>query len=171
MDRLRLVYGRTFELMKGLTGEMKSQLRLTLAEGVARGVGVRDLKGMINKRLGVGMVRAERIARTEVNHAYRSAYMREAKELNETALKDDDWEIKQAHRSALSPTTRHTHAARHGTIHTMQEQRDWWAKDANSISCLCSTLDVLVNRKTGEVLQQKMIDAMAKQKSKWFPSK
>ena len=171
MDRLRLVNGRIFESMKGLTGDMKSQLRLTLTEGVARGVGIRDLKSMINKRLSVGMVRAERIARTEINHAYRGAYMAEAKDLNETALKDDEWEIKQAHRSALSPTTRPHHAARHGTIHTMQQQTDWWAKDANAISCLCSTLDVLQNKKTGEVLQQKMIDTMAKQKKQWFPSK
>ena len=166
-DRLRLVNGRVFELMKGLTADMKSQLRLTLTEGVARGVGIRDLKGMINKRLSVGMVRAERIARTEINNAYRGAYMDEAKDLNETALKDDDWQIMQVHRSALSPTTRSKHAARHGTIHTIQEQKDWWAKNANSINCLCSTLDVLVNKKTGEVLQHKMIDNMLKQKKQW----
>lgn len=169
-DRLNLVNGRVFESMKGLVGDMKSQLRLTLTEGMARGVGIRDLKGMINKRLGIGMGRAEKIARTEINVAYRTAYLDEAKELNETALKDDPWMIMQAHRSALSMTTRTNHASRHGTIHTIRAQRDWWLTGSNAINCLCSTLDVLVNRKTGEVLQDKMIDTMLIQKEEWFPA-
>lgn len=169
-DRLRLVNGRVFEGMLGLVGDMKSQLRLTLTEGMARGVGIRDLKGMINKRLGIGMGRAERIARTEINVAYRTAYLDEAKELNEDALKDDPWMIMQAHRSALSMTTRPHHAARHGTIHTIRDQKDWWLTGSNSIQCLCSTLDVLVNRESGEVLQDKMIEGMLVQKEAWFPS-
>lgn len=170
-DRLRLVHGRVFEEMKGLTAEMKSQLRVTLTEGMARGVGIRDLKGMINKRLSVGLVRAERIARTEINQAYRTSYMDEAKQLNETALADDDWEIRQIHRSALSPTTRKHHADRHGKIFTIQQQRDWWAVDGNAISCLCSTLDVLINKKTGEILQKKLQARMEKQREEWFPSR
>ena len=169
-DRLRLVNGRVFELMKGLTADMKSQLRLTLTEGVARGVGIRDLKGMINKRLSVGMVRSERIARTEINRAYTDAYMNESEDLNNTALKDDDWQIRQCHRSALSATTRKTHAARHGTVSTVAEQNEWWAKNGR-INCLCATLDVLYNTNTHEILQQKMIDNMQEQKSEWFPSK
>lgn len=164
IDRMQLVNGRVFENMQGLTGDMKSQLRLTLTEGMARGVGTRDLTGMINKRLGVGMVRAERIARTEIHGAYNDAYMDESKELNKGALKDSVWEIKQAHRSALSPTTRPHHKARHGNIYTVQQQKDWWSVNGNKISCLCSTLDVLVNKKTGETLQQKMIDRMKREK-------
>ena len=169
LDRLRLVNGRVFESTKGLTGEMKSQLRLTLTEGVSRGVGVRDLKGMINKRLGIGMARAERIARTEINNAYTTAYMDEATELNNTALKESNWMIMQCHRSALSPTTRNKHGARHGVIVTATQQADWWAIDGNKINCLCATLDVLVDKVTGEVLQQKMIDRMVKQRGEWFP--
>ena len=170
LDRLRLVHGRTFELMKGLTDDMTAQLRVTLTEGMARGVGIRDLKGMINNRLGIGMGRAERIARTEINNAYRGAYLSEADDLNEDALKDDEWEIQQAHRSALSPTTRKTHGARHSLIFTTRQQKDWWATGSNSINCLCSTLDVLVNKETGEILQDKMIKTMKIQKKEWFPS-
>jgi len=171
LDRLRLVHGRTFESMKGLTDEMTAQLRVTLTEGMARGVGIRDLKGMINNRLGIGMGRAERIARTEINNAYRGAYLQEAKNLNEDALKDDEWEILQVHRSALSMTTRFDHGKRHALMFTIRQQTDWWATGSNSINCLCSTLDVLVNKKTGEVLQSKMIDTMTIQKDEWFPTK
>lgn len=168
-DRLRLVHGRVFEEMKGLTAEMKSQLRLVLTESIARGVGIADITGMINKRLAVGMVRAERIARTEINRAYRQAYMDEATELNNTALKDDEWMIMQMHRSALSPTTRKHHAQRHGRVFTAEQQRNWWAEDGNAINCLCSTLDVLVNKKTGQILQKKLQERMIKQREQWFP--
>lgn len=170
-DRLKLVHSRVFESMQGLTAEMKSQLRVTLTEGMARGVGVRDLTGMINKRLSVGLVRAERIARTEVNKAYRDAYLNEAKDLNEDALKDDDWMIMQLHRSALAPTTRKHHADRHGTVHTIAEQTAWWATGSNAINCLCSTLDVLVHKRTGEILQKSLQERMLKQKEEWFPAR
>jgi hypothetical protein len=156
--------------MKGLTNDMTAQLRVTLTEGMARGMGIRDLKGMINNRLGIGMGRAERIARTEINNAYRGAYLSEADDLNETALKDDEWEIMQVHRSALAMSTRPTHGKRHSLMFTTRQQKDWWATGSNSINCLCSTLDVLVSKLTGEILQQKMIDRMAIQKDEWFPS-
>lgn len=47
------------------------------------------------------------------------------------------------HRSALIPTTRAHHAARHGNIYTVQQQRAWWAKGANRINCYCSVRPVL----------------------------
>jgi hypothetical protein len=170
-ERLRRVHGRVFEGMNGLTSEMKSQLRFTLTEGMARGVGIRDLKGMVYKRLGVGMARSERIARTEINKAYRDSYIDESEELGEMIEEDTGFTAMQVHRSALSPTTRRSHAARHGNMYTAQQMKDWWAKNGNSINCLCSTLTVLVNKKTGQVLQQKMLDTMEKQKKQWFPSK
>ena len=49
------------------------------------------------------------------------------------------------HMSALAPTTRADHAARHGNLYTPQEAREWWARDANSINCRCSVTEVLVN--------------------------
>lgn len=171
-ERIALVNSRVFESMKGLVGDMKAQLRVTLTEGMARGLGIRDIKGMINDRLGVGMSRAERIARTEINNAYRSAYLQESDDLNKTLNdSDDEWNIMQVHRSALSPTTRPNHASRHGTVHTSQQQKDWWSTGSNAIMCLCSTLDVLINKVTGEILQQDMIDTMLKQKKQWFPTK
>lgn len=164
LKRIELVNGRVFENMNGLTSEIKAQLRQTLTEGMARGLGTRDLTGMINRRLSVGMVRAERIARTEINRAYTTAYMDEATELNETALQDSEWLIKQAQRSALSSTTRASHADRHGGIFTAEEMANWWATDGNGINCLCSVMDVLVNKVTGEVLQSNMITSMKEQR-------
>ncbi|AGH16047.1 head morphogenesis [Vibrio phage pYD21-A] len=166
-DRLRLVHGRVFEEMQGLTAEMKSQLRVTLTEGMARGVGVRDLTSMINKRLSVGLVRAERIARTEISRAYNVAYSDEAKDLNKTALKDDDWEIRAMHRSALAPTSRDDHVFRHAHVGTFEEQDQWWSVGSRRVNCLCSVLDVLYNKKTGEILQKSLQARMIKQKEQY----
>lgn len=47
------------------------------------------------------------------------------------------------HRSALLPTTRATHAARHRKIYTVKQQNDWWATGANRINCYCSVRPVL----------------------------
>lgn len=162
-DRINMMNGRVFEMMSGLTADTRAQLRFTLSESMARGLGIRDITGLINNRLGVSMGRAERIARTEINNAYTNSYMQESEDLNKTTMGGSAWEIKQCHRSALSPTTRPTHAARHGTVSTMTEQLEWWAENGR-INCLCSTLDVLVNKKTGKVLQSKMVGRMTAQR-------
>ena len=47
------------------------------------------------------------------------------------------------HRSALLPTTRPHHAARHRKIYTVQQQRNWWATGANRINCYCSVRPIL----------------------------
>lgn len=166
-DRLSMLNGRVFELMNGLTADTKAQLRFALTESMARGLGVRDIKGIINKRMGISMARAERIARTEINNAYTNAYMNESEDLNNTALKGDPWKIMQCHRSALAPTSRESHMARHGVVSTVAEQLEWWAVHGR-INCLCSTLDVLVHRVTGEILQQAMVDRMVANRPKYI---
>lgn len=49
------------------------------------------------------------------------------------------------HLSALSPTTRPTHATRHGQLYTEEEVQEWWASDENDVGCRCSTVMVLVD--------------------------
>ena len=149
LSRLQLVHGRVFEEMAGIVGDSVAQLRRVLTDGMARGLGIRDISGMINDRVGVGMSRAKKIARTEINKAYTDAYMDEADELNKN-LEDDDLVIRQMHVSALTSTTRRTHAMRHGTIHTRIEQQKWWDSGANRINCYCSVTDVLVVKSTGK---------------------
>lgn len=72
-------------------------------------------------------------------------------------------ETREIHISALSPTTRHHHAIRHGNIYTTDEQRDWWARDANSINCKCSTVTVLVD-KDGKPYNKTLINKLLEEK-------
>ncbi len=157
LSRLQLVHGRVFEDMHGIVGDTVAQLRRVLTDGMGRGLGIKDISGMINSRIGVGLSRARTIARTETNKAYTDAYMNESDELNKS-LAEDDYSIRQMHVSALTDTTRRTHAERHGTIHTSTEQKKWWDSGSERINCYCSVIDVLINLKTGESIQQPLID-------------
>lgn len=49
------------------------------------------------------------------------------------------------HISALSPSTRTSHAARSGELFTAEEIRDWLGQDGNSVGCKCSFSVVLVD--------------------------
>ena len=140
--RIALVRAREFEEMKGLAGTTKNTLNRVLAEGIARGKNPREIAKDISSSVSsIDDVRARRIARTEVPTALRRARLDESDDATERY----GLQTKEMHVSAMSPTTRPKHAARHGTLHTTEEQRDWWAEDANSINCKCSTVSVMVD--------------------------
>lgn len=139
--RIALVAAREFEEMNGLSGEVKAMMSRVLTDGIGRGLNPLEIARNLTKQAGIASRRAAMIARTEIPTALRRARLDEADDAAERyGLKS-----KEMHISALSPTTRLTHAQRHATLHTTDEQREWWAKDANSINCKCGTTTVLVD--------------------------
>ncbi|HCT6474346.1 TPA: phage head morphogenesis protein [Klebsiella pneumoniae] len=139
--RMALVNARMFEEMKGLSAEVKRDMARVLTEGIGRGLNPREVSRNLTEQIGIEKRRANRIARTEITTALRRAKWEEDQEASELyGLK-----TKLLHISALSPTTRHTHAARHAHLYTNEEVRDWYAKDANSINCKCTQQSVLVD--------------------------
>lgn len=139
--RMALVNARMFEEMKGLSAEVKRDMARVLTEGIGRGLNPREVSRNLTMQIGIEKRRANRIARTEITTALRRAKWEEDQEASEFyGLK-----TKLLHISALSPTTRHTHAARHAHLYTNEEVRDWYAKDANSINCKCTQQSVLVD--------------------------
>ncbi|MGK3555433.1 phage minor head protein [Klebsiella oxytoca] len=139
--RMALVNARMFEEMKGLSAEVKRDMARVLTEGIGRGLNPREVSRNLTEQIGIEKRRANRIARTEITTALRRAKWEEDQEASEFyGLK-----TKLLHISALSPTTRHTHAARHAHLYTNEEVRDWYAKDANSINCKCTQQSVLVD--------------------------
>lgn len=164
LDRIGLVRARTFNEMLGLSDSSKSDLAETLARSMAAGKGMKEVTKDIMSRVDVVESRAWRIARTETLNAYRTASASETDNLNDSVYDDTPWKMQQLWFSALSPTTRRSHAARHGSIYTPDEVRDFYGKDANSINCLCSQSPILVNMKTGEVIQEELVSKMKKRK-------
>lgn len=151
--RIGLVRARVFEEMRGLTDYMRGDLGATLARGMAAGQNPRVIAKDIRARIGVSQSRADRIARTEIPNALRQARMDETQDAQERL----GIRTLEMHLSALSPSTRPEHAARHAKLFSVQEQKEWWARDANSINCKCSTVSVLVDE-DGTPLTPSVID-------------
>lgn len=152
--RMALVYAREFEEMKGLSGDVKARLGAALTDGIGRGLNPREIAKNITEATGkIKSKRANTIARTEITTALRRARWDEAEDANQ----EYGLRTKELHLSALAATTRRTHSQRHGKLFTIEEVREWWAKDANSINCRCTTTSVMVD-KDGNPLVPSIID-------------
>lgn len=166
--RTGLAGGRVFESMKGITDTLKVELANTLSRGIQEGKGVQEIASEIQDRINVSGSRAMRIARTEVNQAYRAAGRAETQRLNKEVYANTDFELRMLWFSALAATTRSTHARRHGRTYTMEEVEAFYSKDANAINCLCNQTQVLYNKKTKQVVQKDLQQKMQKQKTEYF---
>ncbi len=166
--RVNLVKSRVFEEMKGLTDNMKNELGNTLGRGMAAGHGIARIKSDIQERMGINKKRAELIARTEINNAYRTAYWSETDELNSTVWEGSGFVTRMLWYSALAATTRFTHAKRHGEVYNTTEIREFYSVDANAINCLCTQVEVLVRKKTGEVININIVNDLKNQKKKYL---
>lgn len=165
--RVELINSRVLNELKGLSQQAIADLSSTLTRGMANGLGVGEITDQIVDRIGVSERRAETIARTEINNAYRTATRQESTAINENLFADSDYEMQMLWFSALSPTTREWHASRHGKTYTQEEVNEFYSKDGNAINCLCSQTAVLVNKKTKEIVQEDLIQRMEKQKKEW----
>ena len=81
----------------------------------------------------------------------------------QAAERDLGLQSREMHISALLPTTRETHRARHGTLHTVQEQKDWWSQNGSRINCRCSTITVLVDA-AGQPYAKRIVELALAQK-------
>lgn len=171
--RLGSVYARLFEDMKGFTADDKRNMAGIITRGMAAGQSPRVIAREMEKKGLEQDWRCLRIASTEVNQAYRQGSWDETDAVNDEVFGDSDYMMKVMHLSALLPTTRRDHAARHGTICTPAEEREWFATKATggSVNCHCSQVDILVNKKTGKPMNTKLRDILLKQKSEWTPEK
>lgn len=171
--RLGSVYARLFEDMKGFTDVDKRNMAGIITRGMAAGQSPRVIAREMEKKGLEQDWRCLRIASTEVNQAYRQGSWDETDAVNDEVFGDSDYVMRVMHLSALLATTRRDHAARHGTICTPADEREWFATKAigGAINCHCSQVDILVNKKTGKPMSTKLRDILLKQKSEWTPEK
>lgn len=139
--RIALIKTREFEEMKGFSGSLKADLSRTLTDGLARGLNPKQIADNLVAQGLTDDARGARIARTEVTTALRRGRLDESDDAQERY----GLRTMQMHLSALSPTTRASHAARHAKLFTVEQQRAWWAEGGNSINCKCSTTSVMVD--------------------------
>lgn len=136
-----------FSTIKGLSEKTTSQVMQRINAGIQAGDTPTDIASDITERFGVAKSDAKRISETEVNKAYNDA------KLNATELIGERTGLRAAviHISALSPTTRQTHADRHGNAYTVADQLKWWNTSPNRFNCKCTTRSVLIDR-SGKVI-------------------
>ena len=146
--RLILIRAREFEEMKGFTATVKGDMARVLTDGMARGRNPLEIARNLREQTGIEEYRAERIARTEIGTALRRARLDEA----EDAAEQLGLNMRQMHISALSPTTRAGHAARHGNLYTVEQARDWMGAGSNSINCKCGSVEVLVDNEGAPIV-------------------
>lgn len=148
-DALQQAVVRNYGNIKSLSNRTADRVIQQLNAGIQAGRAPREIASSLTERFDVAESSAERIATTEINQAYNDARIKAA----DIAADLSGLRARVMHISALLPTTRESHAVRHGRIYTTTEQTDWWSTGANRINCHCSTRAVLIDE-DGNVVER-----------------
>jgi len=159
-QRLATAQVTNFQSIKSLSQDTASKVIRQVNAGARAGRTPTFIAEAISKRFDVAKSSAKRIAVTSINEAYNNAKLDSVKILSEqTGLRAG-----VLHISALLPTTREEHAARHGNAYTVDDQLQWWNQGANRINCHCSTTTVLLDAK-GNVINSKLQKEIKEERS------
>jgi len=166
MRRLGIAYSSTYSDWRGLSDQGRAQLASVITEGIATGKSPVGVKDDIVKRLDVSHSYAKQLAQTEITGALRKARQDEATEANVLL----GLNVALLWSSALIPTTRVTHAQRHGGVYSPQEVADFYSRDGNRYNCRCGNTEVLIV--DGEPqMTERAKERYAEAKSAWLGSR
>lgn len=150
-DTLRDAVIRNYDLIKILSDDTAAKVLERIRRGIDSGLSPSTITDDIIERFEIARSNVERITRTEINRAYNDARINAATNIQgQTGAR-----VGLLHISALIPSTRVTHAERHGKAYTPAQQTAWWNSDANRINCLCTTRTVLIDD-DGKVIQSEL---------------
>ncbi len=161
-NQIAAAYVSTYSDWKGISDAARADLATVVSDSIGRGVNPRETARIISKRLDVSMAEAKNIAQTEQVGALRKAQWLEtdwAKErlgLNTAIL----W------LSALKPTTRSWHAARHGHTYTTEQVEAFYAERGNRYHCYCANVPCLLDDK-GKIVNTGLVDRLSKERKEW----
>lgn len=86
-NKLKLLVGRTFNDLKGITDAMSAQVTRQLADGLVTGMSPREIAEKMNERVqAIGMARANSLARTEIIRAHAEGQLDTFEQLGVTHL-------------------------------------------------------------------------------------
>lgn len=148
---LNRAYVENWQAIKGMSDTTATQVGRVISDGIQSGLSKSDIAAQIADRFNVASSRAKQIAHTQINAAYNDARM----DATKAAAEQAGLRAGVIHISALLPTTRQTHADRHGNAYTVADQLAWWNEGANRINCYCSTRSVLLDAE-GRVVNTKI---------------
>ncbi|QXR25591.1 phage head morphogenesis protein [Citrobacter freundii] len=154
----------TFSDWKVISDTARGDLTNIITDAVTRAVNPREAASVISKRLDVSMSKAKTIAQTEQVGALRQA------QWNETDWAADRLGLNTGllWLSALKPTTREWHRARHGKVFTTEEVRDFYAENGNRYNCYCAQVPALLDD-DGKLFNEGLSDKLAAERKAWKP--
>lgn len=161
-NQIAAAYVSTYSDWKGISDAARADLANVISDSIGRGVNPRETARIISKRLDVSMAQAKNIAQTEQVGALRKAqwletdWARERLGLNTAVM----W------LSALKPTTRAWHAARHGRIYTTEEVEAFYSVSGNRYHCYCSQIPVILDD-DGKVVNAGLVERLTKERKEW----
>ena len=162
MKTLSIAHTANYATWKGVSAAVRKELAEIITEAIFNGDNVKVTARNIKERLNVSNRRAKLIAQTEQLAAYRRAEWAEAEE----ARKELGLNTKLLHFSALKPTTRLTHAARHGRYFDVDEVKEWYSKDGNRFNCYCKQ-SVIVLNKDGKSDIEPLLKSLSDERGNW----
>ena len=161
-NQIGAAYVSAYSDWKGVSDKARADLANVIADAIGRGINPRETARIVSKRLDVSMTQAKVIAQTEQVGALRQAQWQET-----------DWardrlgiNTKVLWLSALKPTTRAWHAARHGRTYTTEEVKAFYAENGNRYNCYCSQIPVIVDD-GDKVVNEGLVDKLAKDRQEW----
>lgn len=162
-NRVAAAQVKSYDHWTQLSAEAKSELSQIIGRAIVDGKNPRAVVSEIRERLDVSKSRAIGYAQTDITDTLRQARMAERDEAVEVL----GLNIGLLWSSAFLPTTRPTHAARHGKNYTSAEVRDFYSKNGNRYRCHCSITEVLLDDEDRPILSKQARERMAKEKATW----
>lgn len=163
VQRLAMAQYKSYEHWTGLAAQQKSELAQIIGQAVVDGRNPRAVAETIKERLGVSLSKAKSYAQTDITDTLRQSRWAES----EQAQQDFGIRIGLLWTSALLPTTRPSHAAKHGRIMTAAAVKDFYNRDGNRYNCHCSQTEALLDADGRAILTPKLRAKMAGEKIKW----
>lgn len=162
-NRVAMAQIKSYEHWTGLSAGEKSALSQIIGRGVVDGKSPRIVAKEIAERLGVSRARAEGYAQSDVTDTLRRARWDE----QDWAIENLGMNLGLLHVSALIPTTRATHAARHGIVYSTANTRDFYSRDGNIYRCHCSQVECLIGEDGKPLLSDNLRARFGKEIKAW----
>lgn len=162
-NRVAMAQIKSYDHWTGLAEEQRATLSRVIGHAVADGQNPRVARKAIIEALDVGKSRAMGYAQTDITDTLRQARWAE----DERASEDLGLRLAELWTSALIPTTRATHAARHGKAYSVAECRAFYAKDGNRYRCHCSQTTCLLDEDGRPILTDTLKASMKKERAAW----
>jgi hypothetical protein len=165
-NRVGIAQTKSYEHWVGQSAEIRAELAQIIGSAVADGRAPSEVTSLIRDRLDVSASKARAFAQTDITDSLRQARWAE----DDAATEQFGLDLRELWTSALLPTTRHTHAARHGKVYTTEEVRAFYATGGNRYQCHCSQTSCLMDDEGKPILTEGLKEKMAKELNGWKPA-